>query len=213
MKAQTEIISSIIIVIIALGLMSAAYFWGYPLIQKRQDTAVADRVYSYFDQGNTNSLPNVIENVANNGGEKTFYVETNGIWILNPTENYIQFTYLSKVSKFATNTGYPISLTQGAQCTPNPTNGTLGVDKVSVVCVQASTIADQLNITYRVWFRELYENPYSSTTKGYKIKLVKDDAGLLGSTEKSVKIIFSDTKQEIVGGKTLITKEIKILLI
>jgi hypothetical protein len=211
-KGQTEIVSTIIIVIIALGLMSAAYFWGFPLIQKRQDTTIADRTYSYFDQSNTNALPNIIESVANSGGEKTFYVNVKGIWILNTEKNYIEFTHLSKVSKFAVGIG-PISLTRGGQCLPGPTNGTLGLDKASVVCVQADTESNQINVTYKLWFRDLYENPYSTGGKGYKIKLIKDDSGLNASTEKSIKIIFGDTKQTIENGKTLITKEIKILLI
>jgi hypothetical protein len=212
-KAQADIVSTVIIVIIALGLMSSAYIWGFPLIQKRQDTAVVDRTDTYFDQSNVNSLPNVIENVANSGGQKTFSMDTSGIWILNPDQNYIEFTFLSKVSRFAVDTQYPISLTPGAQCTPQPSNGTLGLDKSSVVCVQASTVGDRINITYRIWFRELYENPLSSTGKGYKIDLVKDDTGVLSSTKKDVTISFSNTGQQIVNGKTLITKEIKILLI
>lgn len=212
-KAQSDIISAVIILIIALGLMSAAYFYGLPLIQKRQDTSLVERSYSYFNQGNTNSLPNVIETIANNGGEKTFDVNVKGIWILNEDKNYIEFTHMSKVSKFAVDTPYPISLTSGAQCAPQPTNGTLGLDKASVVCVQASRIGDQINITYRVWFRDLYENPYSDTGKGYKIVLKKHESGVASSTEKSIRIFFSDTKQNIVNGKTLITKEIKILLI
>lgn len=212
-KAQTDIISTVLILIIALGLMSAAYFWGLPLIQKRQDTGLVERSYSYFNQGNTNSLPNVIETIANTCGDKTFYVDVKGIWILNENENYIEFTHMSKVSKFAVDTQYPISLTQGAHCAPQPTNGTLGLDKASVVCVQASRVGDQINITYRVWFRDLYENPYSEGGKGYKIVLKKHESGVASSTEKSIRIFFSDTKQSIVGSKTLITKEIKILLI
>lgn len=210
-KAQTEIISAVIIVIIALGLMSAAYFWGFPLIQKRQDSAIVDRSYSYFDQGNSNSLPNVIESIANSRGEKTFFVDTKGIWILNEDENYIQFTHLSKVSKFAMDTEHPIALTPGTQCTPQPSNGTLGLDKSAVVCVRADTIGDQINITYKIWFRELWENPYSDTGKGYRIDLKK--AGQVSSTQKNIKISFSDTGEIPVGEKTLITREIEILLI
>jgi len=215
-KAQSDIISAVIILIIALGLMSAAYFWGLPIIQKRQDTSLVDRSYSYFNQGNTNSLPNVIEAIANSGGDKTFFVDVKGIWILNEEKNYIEFTHTSKVSRFAVSregvTPYSISLTPGAQCTPQPTNGTLGLDKASVVCVQASTIGNQINITYRVWFRDLYENPYSDTGKGYKIVLKQHDSGVSSSTEKSIRIFFSDTNQTKVGKKTLITKEIKILI-
>lgn len=211
MKAQADIVSAVIIVVIALGLMATAYFWGFPLIQKRQDTVLTDRAHSYFNQENVNSLPNVIESIANVGGEKTFFVDVKGIWLLNENEDYIQFTFISKVSKIAVDTPYPISLTSGAQCTPRPfpPNGTLGLERASVVCAQANRIGNEINITYKIWFRPLYENPYLAGGKGYKIDLKKNPAGLESSTEKSIRISFSDTKQN----ETLITKEIKILLI
>lgn len=206
-KAQADIVSAVIIVAIALSLASTAYFWGLPLIEKRQDTALVERTHNYFSQDNVNSLPNVIETIANSGGEKTFFVDVKGIWLLNEEEDYIQFTFMGKASKFAIDTLYPISLTPGTQCIPkpSPSNGTLGLDKVSVVCVQASKYADEINITYKVWFRELYD----LTGKGYRIDLIKDPSGLGSSTEKSIKISFSDT----VVNKTLIMKKIKILLI
>lgn len=215
LKAQSDVISAVIIVAIALSLASTGYLWGMPLIQKRQSIAVTERVFNYFDPANSNSLPNTIEHIANNGGEKPFQVDVDGFWILNETENSIQFTFSSKTSNMAVNTQYPISLTRGVQCIPSPSppNGTIGLDSSSVVCANALTYGDVINITYKVWFRELYENPFTSSPKGVRIKLVKDPASLSTSTSRSIKISFSASKTEIVDGKTLITKEIKILLI
>jgi hypothetical protein len=82
-KAAVDVITSILIVMIALGLTATAYTWGLPLIQKQQDTAVVGRVASYFDQNNQNSLPSSIEFIANNGGEQTFSMDVTGIWTLN----------------------------------------------------------------------------------------------------------------------------------
>ncbi len=214
-KSQVDIISAILIVLIALSLTGTAYVWGYPLIQKRQASATADRVYSYFNQENSNSLPTVIEYVANNKGEKTISLDVSGLWQLNETENSIQFIFSSKVSNFALGTSYPISLTPSASCTPSPSpvNGTVGLDKPSVVCVRADRGGDMVTISYKIWFRELYTDPFSPTTKGFKVELVKDTAGLLTSTSKTVKIIFSDTSQQQTDGKTLIITKIKILLI
>lgn len=214
-KSQADIISAILILLIALSLTGTAYVWGYPLIQKRQASATVDRVYSYFNQENSNSLPAAIEYVANNNGEKTFSLDVGGIWQLNEAEDSLQFTFQSKVSNFALDTTYPISLTSGVSCKPEPSpkNGTLGLDKSSVICVRAGSYGDMINITYKVWFRELYTDPFSPTTKGFKIDLVKDPAGLLTSTSKTIKIIFSDTSQQQVDSKTLIITKIKILLI
>jgi hypothetical protein len=211
-KAQSDIVSAVLIVAIALALVASAYTWGIPLIQKRQDTALSERVDSYFDQGNINSLPNTIEAIANNGGEKSFYIDANGLWMLNETGNYIQYSFATKASKFATDTSYPISLTPGVDCTSDSIpNGTLGLDKASIVCVNATRIGDEIQVTYRVLFRKLYEDPFATNPKGYQIVLMKDSSGLLTSTEKTIKISFSDTTTSPDG--RLIKKEIKILLI
>jgi len=216
-KAQSDILSAVLIVAIALALASSAYTWGIPLIQKRQDTALSERIDSSFNQENVNSLPNTIEAIANNGGEKNFIIDAKGLWVLNTFEsggNYIQFIFATKASKFATDTTNPISLTPGVDCASySPPNGTLGLDKASVVCVNATRVGDEIQITYRVLFRELYENPFATNAKGYQIVLMEDSSGLTSSTEKTIKISFSATSTDLSGGKTLIRKEIKILLI
>ncbi len=212
-KAQVDIVSAVLIVTIALGLASSAYIWGIPLIQKRQDTALSERVDTYFSQDNVNSLPNIIEAIANNGGEKNFKIDAKGVWVLDQDKNYIQFSFVTKASKFAMDTQYPISLTPGVACTePSISNGTLGLDKSSVVCVQANRMGDKINVTYRVWFRILYENPFAEIPKGYKISLVKNPSGLTSSATETIRISFYNTATET-DGKTLIRKEIQILLI
>jgi hypothetical protein len=216
-KAQSDIVSAVLIVAIALALASSAYMWGIPLIQKRQDTALAERVDSNFNQENINSLPNTIEAIANNGGEKNFYIDANGLWMLNETETgdyYIQFNFATKASKFATDTDYPISLTPGVDCASGDIpNGTLGLDRASMVCVKATRIGDEIDVSYRVLFRKLYEDPFAKNPKGYQIVLVKDLSGLASSTEKTIKISFSTTATEVINGETLIKKKIQILLI
>ncbi len=212
-KAQSDIVSAVLIVAIALALASSAYMWGIPLIQKRQDTALAERVDSNFNQENINSLPNTIEAIANNGGEKNFYIDANGLWMLNETGNYIQFTFATKASKFATDTSYPISLTSGVDCASGSIpNGTLGLDRASMVCVKATRIGDEIEVSYRVLFRELYEDPFAKNPKGYQIILKRDSSGLNTSTQKTIKISFFETKTEVTD-KTLIKKKIQILLI
>ncbi|MBI2005348.1 MAG: hypothetical protein HYS80_01140 [Candidatus Aenigmarchaeota archaeon] len=216
-KGISTVISAALIVIIALGLTSTAYIWGVPLIQKRQEASVTERVYSQFSQTNQNSLPKIIEDVANNRGVRTFTIATEGVWVLNPDEDSIEFDFTSKTANIAANTPTPISLTSGVQCTgaspqysPSPSTGTLGQDSSSVVCASA-TQGDVFTIKYKLWFRELDDNPFSPT-QGFKIDLVQD-AGLATSTGKTVKITFGDSTQQVVSGKTLITKKIKILLI
>lgn len=224
-KAQADIVSSVLIVLIALGLTATAYTWGLPLIQKRQDTAVVERVSSYFDQNSANSLPSRIEFIANNGGEQTFSVDSEGFWLLhtcskddlavcNPSRaddtkkeyNSLEYTFFSKISNIAANAGY-VSLTAGASCPPSA--GILGKDKSSVVCAKVVTVHDGYEITYKVWFRELTE---PGTLRGYKIDLTKDIAGTYNSTTKKIRLTRQSNNQVSLSGKTLIIPEIKIIL-
>jgi len=208
-KAQGDIISAVIIIIIAMGLVGAAYSWGLPLIQKRQDTAIVNRVLNYFDQNNINSLPSLIERVANIGDKETFSLDVNGVWILKEyTEassfnNSLTFSFSSKVSNLAT--GQWISLTTGASCPPS--NATLGVHKSSVVCARADSTAGGYNITYMVLFRELDD---SSGTKGYKIDLQNGGASLT-STGKGVRVSRGEISSKSVGQLTLIETIIKVI--
>jgi len=209
-KSQVDIISAIIIVIIALTLFSVAYFWGMPLIQKRQDTALVERAFKYFDPNNPNSIGKKIEYVANFGGEQTFSIDLDGIWILHPCDenslenNSLLFTFSSKVSNVAPNLGWiPFS--------PNINEiGKLGLDEPSVIFERADSTGDRYNITFKAWFREL-ENLDGS--KGYKICLVQDPSGRKTSTSKHIKISRGDVKTVQVDGKSLTITEIKILLV
>jgi len=227
-KAQVDVISAILIVLIALGLTATAYTWGLPLIQKRQDTAVVERIASHFDQNNANSLPSRIEFVANNGGEQAFTLDANGVWLLNPcpaqelpscspkqnaTEfNSIEFTFFSKVTDVSDKDaeGKPIgfiSKTPGASCPPSA--GILGKDKSSAVCVKSKQSQDGYEITYKIWFRELDE---TAGTRGFKIDLTKHEGSSYTSVGKTIRISRQSTNQVPAAGKTLIIPEIKILL-
>lgn len=225
-KGQADILSAILIVLLAIGLLSTAYLYGFPLIQKRQDTAVVDRVNSYFLQSSANSLPSKIEAIANSGGEATFTLDTRGSWNLYPcadkdvggsylsgcgnfgeNNNSIEFSFVSKITNIAVDKGW-VSLTGGAVCPPK--TGLLGSDKSSVVCSRADSVEGGFKTTYRIWFREVDD---ATNTNGFKISLLQHPSTSVVSTGQNVKIFFSNRRQEAVGQKTLIITEIKILLV
>ncbi|MBI1978488.1 MAG: hypothetical protein HYS62_00310 [Candidatus Aenigmarchaeota archaeon] len=212
-KGVSDIIAAVMIVAIAFGLTSTAYLWGVPLIQKRQEASLTEKIYGQFLQTNQNSLPKIIEDVANNRGVRSFTVSTDGTWELNEAEDWIEFTFTSKTSNIASGTVNPISLTPGVQCTPSPSppTGTLGQDSSSVVCASAANLGNVFEIKYRVWFRELHDNPFSPK-QTFDIDLEKD-AGLTSSSGRTVRMTFSESTQQAIGQQTLITKKIKILLI
>lgn len=211
-KAQSDIISAVIIIVLAMGLIGTVYTWGIPLIEKHRSKAVVERLYSYFDRSNVNSLPRIIEDVANNGGEITFSSTIDGVWRLNEYDvvgderNSIQFTVTTKVSNIGTNIGW-IPLTVGATCPPSI--GIVGTDEAGVVCARADSMETGYNITYSLWFRELDE---AGGVKGYKINLVRQAGGPLSSTGNSIRITRGNIQRITEGGKTLIITEVKILL-
>lgn len=211
MKAQSEIVSVVLIITLAISLTATALMWGLPLIQKRQDAAVVERVASYFNQDNPNSLPSEIEFIANTGGEKTFVFDARGLLFLNETENSISFTFFSKVRDvcLAGEPGCPgwISKTVGATCPPS--TGIIGKDKVSVVCERADAIADGFNITHKIYFRRLYD---VTGTKGVEIDLVKHEASPLTSTGKMLRIFYFTRESVVSDGKTISVTKVKILL-
>jgi hypothetical protein len=209
MKSQADIVSAVIIVIVALSLVGAAYMWGMPLIQKRQDTALVERAAKHFDRSNVNSLPKKIEYIYQNGGEETFTIDIDGLWSLYPStdnnveNNSIQFSFVSRVTNIAVDEGWvPLSTSNTDPIV------SIGEDP-SVVFGRADSSGSMYNITFKTWFRELDKSP----TEGYKIILTRDTAGPLRSTGKSVRISRGSVTPVTQSGKTLIITEIKILLV
>lgn len=209
-KSQSEIISVVLIVLISIGLIGTVYTWGLPLMQKRRDSVVVERVKAYFDQSSSSSLPSLIEFVANTGGEATFSVGVDGIWTLHPAteaspyNNSISFFFSSKVSGIANDIGW-ISLTPSASCPP--TFGLLGTDRASVVCARADTSGDRYNITYIVYFRPLNQ---TAVNKIYKIELYPLASAI--STSRVLRIVNGGTVESSLGDKSLIITRINILL-
>jgi len=199
-KAQADIISTVIIVILALSLTSTALLWGLPLIQKRQDSVMVARMNNAFTQ----DLPSKIENIANTGGSTTFSLDVNGAWTLSEEENTIAFTFFSKVSDKG------LDMWIGEGCPFTGQSGVVGINKPSVVCAFATSSGGGYNITYKIGFRELT----SDGERGYKILLVKPQGGILTSTSKTITISrpSDGISQEIVGQKTLIKTKIEIHL-
>jgi hypothetical protein len=206
MKAVSEIISVVMIVAISIGLISAAYLYGLPLIQKSQDKSMLERIISFFDYYNPSSLPQKIEFVANTGSTEVLTLDAQGIWELHPfnenspLNNSIVFSFFSKVTNI--NTDQPISLTPGANCPP--ASGTVGKDSFSVVCLTGNPIYDGFNITYFVFLRNLT----SPSEEIYSIQLISSTGTTVRSTGKTIRI----SRQSIDKTANFIVTKIKIEL-
>ena len=206
-KAQADIISAILIIMMGLALVGVAYTWGVPLIEKRADTSLVERTYKAFDANtNENSLPKTMVYISNHGGEDIFSLDTKGIWHLYPASdttaenNSVQFSFQAKVSNLAADQGW-IPLSSGST---SPI-GIQGFDESFVVFGKADTAPGGYNITYKVWFRGLNN---TVTNKIYDLNLTQNTAGPSISSGKTVKVSRGDVHTEV----NLITTEIKILL-
>lgn len=217
LKAQSDIIAVILIVLLAIGLLGVAYTFGIPLIQKNQDKAIEERAKAFFNPGNINSLPAKIEAVANSGGKDSATLDINGVTRLFPgsyvgvQNNSIDFSFQSSVSSHAEGIGW-ISLTSGS-CNPSPKAGIIGQDEPSVVCVRADRTAGGLfNITYRLYMRELED---AEKKNGFSINLLQHPASSTVSSgvEANVRIEFDGRRQVTRGTKNLIITDVKILLV
>lgn len=205
MKAQSEIISSLLIIIIATGLVSTAYLWGVPLIQKQQDTALAERMYDSFSPSNSNSLPRRMQYVVNFGGDELYTAGAEGTWRLNSTENSLQFSFQSRVSNFAnfSQAGW-VSLS-GSDC-GDVRPGILGADASYVVCAKSEgQPGGRHTITYKVLFRDLGD---TATDKTYRISLAPASGSQEASSFKSIRMSRGPATQS--GGIT--ATELKVLL-
>jgi len=224
LKGQSDVVSAVIIIVIAIGLVGTAYMWGLPLIQKRQDSSLVERTFSYFNDNNANSLVKKIDFIARNGGEDTFSVDINGVWILHPcndagvsgclsdydfNNNSIDFSLFSRVSNIGVDQGW-VSLSSTDTCP----GGTAPIgDKPYIVCARADTVPEGYNITYRVQFRENEESSSQGSQRGFKFILIPTLSGLTTSTTKSIRISRGNIYSKDMGnGETLIITEMKILL-
>lgn len=204
-KSQADILSVVIIVIITIGLISTAYFWTVPEIQRIQDATIAERIYQLFNRNNVNSLPRKIEYIAAHGGEESFDATVKGIWTLNMTDTSIQFSFLSRAlpqNISEKQVGMPWILISGKDGT-----GTLGKDNPLAVYTKVDRSGDRYNIGFKTKVIQL-----TADTKTYNITLKPVPEDVFSSVWKTIKISRGDVGPSQTNPNLIIT-EIKIQLL
>jgi len=208
MKGQSEIVSALLIILIAIALTTTALMWGLPLLRKRQDSVLVEKINAAFDPQRPRCLQNVIKNVANNGGSEKFFVDTEGIWTVNETENSISFSF------FALACDKALNMWIGENCPENGTGkareGTIGVDEPFVKCVFATKSGDGFDITYKLWFRDMVSEDGNTV---WRIQMKIPEGGLNTCSCKSLVVRREDgVSEETIDGKRLIKTEVEIVL-
>ena len=154
-KGQADTVSVAIIIGISISLLSAAYFWGMPLIHKYQDTSKYKQIYESFSPENPDSLPNKILFLVRNGGRIEYTLPSQvGIRIHDESDS-IEFVFTSKVSGIASDIGW-VSLLGGVSC--DATEGLLGIDKPYLLCAKSERVGDVYQITFNITSRELEDS-------------------------------------------------------
>ena len=193
MKAQTQIISAILVFLVALAAIALVLPWALTMIQKKKDMKNVDDVYNFFLK-----LDEVIRDVAKNGGEESLTLKVPGELTVypdssnHPYNNSITFSFLSKVSNIAVKVGeIPLN-------TPNQNStATLGVDTPSVIFGKANLTDDSILIQYRLWYRTLVDVDGNK----FKIVLNTSENSILNSTLGFIRVQRLGTRT--VGDLTL----------
>jgi len=200
-SGQAQVVSLIIIILLVLGAIALVYPWTYGMIQKKRDMKNLDDVYNFF-----NSLDETIRNIAKNGGEESLKLDIPGELHVYPgsvssLNNSIIFKFTGLVSNIAEGDWIPLN-------TPNMNEtATLGIDPPSVIFGRAKKTENEIEIQYRLWYREL-DDLFGN---GYKIVLNTSDNNEKTTTTGFMRIQRLDTKR-ITNGKTLTITEINIIL-
>ena len=202
-KGQQQLVSVVIIILIALGTIALVLPWTLNMIQKKKDMKTLDDVYNFFQQ-----LDETIKYVEKNRGEESLILKSPGKFtvysesLLDENNNSIIFEFKSKVSNVAE--GYWVPLN-----TPNTNEtATLGIDPPSVIFARAERAGDEIDVWYKVWYRELDDQ----SGHGYKIVL-----NTTGNSEKStttgfLRLQWLKSRNVQVAGKILTITEINILV-
>ena len=206
-KGQQQLVSVVIIIVIALGTIALVLPWTLNMIQKKKDMKTLDDVYNFFQK-----LDETIRNIEKHLGEESLILKTPGKFTIYPeltssvNNNSIIFEFKSKVSNVA-------------ECKPEicwvPLNtpntnltATLGIDPPSVIFARAQRAGDEINVWYKLWYRELEDQ----SDHVYRIVL-----NTTGNSEKStttgfLRIQWLNSTERQVAGKTLTITKINILV-
>jgi hypothetical protein len=159
---QTQIVSVLLIIVIALGAVSTVVPWANNMIQKKKDAKNVDDIYNFFQ-----TLDSAIRNIAENGGEESLTLKVPGKFSIYPSavvssfNNSIVFVFNSKVSNIAVGDWIPLNTANENLTAP------LGLDPSGVILGKAEIKEGNIiEIQYRLWYRELID---TLSNQRYKI--------------------------------------------
>ena len=154
MKGQQQVLSTIIISGILIGVVGSVYLWGMPLVKKNEDISLQQNA-ELFMRG----LNEKIKYIANQGGRENIRINIPGTFKFDG--NSLSLSVTTKGSIYAI--GSPLSLGKNSYGT---TEGVWGVDEPELLYVLSKRVGNQIITTFTLKYIRL-----KSGTKSYFIKL------------------------------------------
>ncbi len=124
-KGQQDVLSTIIISGILIGVVGSVYLWGVPLIQKNQDISTLRTAEDFMSE-----LNEKIKFVANNGGKDRMQITMPGI--LEIRDNRIELRIDTQGTIYATEAEIPLGTNECSR-----EEGVWGQHDSSVFCVKS----------------------------------------------------------------------------
>lgn len=203
-KAQTQVISAILITGIAVGVVSIAYIWGVPLIQKSQVSTQITNAENLM-----NTIEKEIANIIQTGGQRSILLSLDGNLIVDQDANSIVYSLTTKGANVA-NDWVPLNddnyfgVIDTAQ---NQSAGIVGEDKSGVIIAKTTPAGNQFITTYRLAYRQLVD---LETSAGYLVQ-IKSAGNNLAGTGSHYLIIKKEepyvaSEKSKLGGTLTVTK-------
>ncbi len=166
-KAQSPVLSYVLILGIVMASVSAAYLWGVPLLKKGEASSKVELAKNSMIQ-----LKREVDAVITGGGQRSFGMEIYGIMAVSEEDNSLYYSLYVERAPYALNVWIPLTSNNmfGVKGTSEENStALLGTDEPSVLLVKVERAGEGYVVTYRLALRELDD---SETGDGYLNKFI-----------------------------------------
>ncbi|MDY6789537.1 MAG: hypothetical protein SVV03_06275 [Candidatus Nanohaloarchaea archaeon] len=161
-KAQSGVVTAVIIAGILVAGISSAYTWGLPILRKQQDTEKLKSTLGTFEK-----LSNEIQKVARRGGSSKIEFDVgDGILKVNISDNAVVYSTITSAAYVSTQEWVPLNendLNGIEEVGLESRTGTLGRDKPGIIIGKADLQGDEYRTEYRLEYRQLHDPGAEST--------------------------------------------------
>ena len=162
LKAQTPVLSYVLVLGIVMASVSAAYLWGVPLLKKGEASSKVELAKNSMLQ-----LKKEVDAVVTGGGQRSITMDLYGLMFVSEPDNSVYYSLYTERAPYTLNVWIPLTASNmfGVNGTQEENStALLGMDEPSVLLVRVERAGDGFLVTYRLALRELDD---SETATGY----------------------------------------------